>query len=371
MEVLVCPAIVIVIVVNWTWGKVIVVTRIEVKLLFAIVITVDGNTGADVMAGEAVLDIVVAALMTDVETGKVDVTTAVLLAGQFVMLAAQLPVSYSHVFKQDGRTPGAFGAATALKDDDDGEATGEPDAAGPDVDGAVSLELAGMAEELGFGTEVSAAVMGQMVVDTAIVDVTNIVDSAGQLVTVAAQDVIVATDVVYTVDVEYEAIDCEVVAAETSELDQPTLSRETEDTLRCGKKLASVEDKVEAESTADEEGLAVTGDVSTLDGEVDAVVDAVEVDGEELERALDVGDEMAVAIVTFDDPAELVALTVLDVDAGTVLDAAPQLKPMEWILSVQGLLALLDARAAEEEILETLLDALLEPLPELRPLDPP
>jgi hypothetical protein len=45
------------------------------------------------------------------------------------------------------------------------------------------------------------SVTGQTVVEIAIVDVTTVVESAGQLVTVAAQLVMVTSLVVYTVEV--------------------------------------------------------------------------------------------------------------------------------------------------------------------------
>lgn len=56
--------------------------------------------------------------------------------------------------------------------------------------------VAGAEYEVVTAVKVSVAVTGQTVVEMAIVDVTTVVDSAGQLVTVGAQLVIVTSLVV-------------------------------------------------------------------------------------------------------------------------------------------------------------------------------
>ena len=56
---------------------------------------------------------------------------------------------------------------------------------------------------------VSAAVTGQIVVETAIVCVIKTVESAGQFVMVGAHEVIVTFDVVKIIEVLYETIDSE------------------------------------------------------------------------------------------------------------------------------------------------------------------
>jgi hypothetical protein len=155
----------------------------------------------------------------------VEVTTVVESAGQSVMLAAQLVMVISLVVYtvevvnwagvvmagvEGAGVPVPAGVSLADEDQADEETQTEDDApAGVSLgEGDAIVDPTGRTL-LGLGTagkdeELTAAVVsvtGQTVVEIAMVEVTTVVESAGQSVMLAAQLVMVISLVVYTVEV--------------------------------------------------------------------------------------------------------------------------------------------------------------------------
>jgi ribosomal 50S subunit-recycling heat shock protein len=154
---------------------------------------------------------------TVVEMGIVEVTTVVESAGQLVTVGAQLVIVISLVVYtvevvhlggalEPGVIPAAGEVTGELPLGPAGLVTGElplgpagleADPAGTD---SVEEDPAG-AVSVGIEPAGVVSVTGHTVVEMAMVEVTTVVESAGQLVTVGAQLVIVISLVVYTVEV--------------------------------------------------------------------------------------------------------------------------------------------------------------------------
>jgi hypothetical protein len=156
--------------------------------------------------------------------GIVEVTTVVESAGQLVTVGAQLVIVISLVVYtvEVVHLGGALepGAEEVTGELPLGPAGLEEDPAGAvwvgtDPPGAVSVgeDPAGVVDWPAAGV---VSVTGQTVVEMAMVEVTTVVESAGQLVTVGAQLVIVISLVVYTVEVVHLGGELDTGAAEVT-----------------------------------------------------------------------------------------------------------------------------------------------------------
>ena len=159
---------------------------------------------------------------TVVETGIVEVTTVVECAGQLVTVGAQLVIVTKLVVYTvevviwtgvvitgveaaevpTGVSPGADETEEAgIEDVGTDVPLGTPGIPADELTGETPLGLGTADRGVEPTAPVVVSVTGQTVVEIGIVEVTTVVESAGQLVTVGAQLVIVTKLVVYTVDV--------------------------------------------------------------------------------------------------------------------------------------------------------------------------